>query len=388
LLKRFLSIILCLILCSTCGCTSVLEGDYQSVTVHADQTGTDDADVYFTDPQDYAELKQVILSLIENYESSGTIRFYSYDGDVEQDVIDACEDISANTPLGAYSVYYINASVNQIASFYEANISITYRKTKAQISDIMATTSPASFRMRLSDSLYSYTRYCVFETDFGGITRSMVEGYIADAYYSNPLKCVAFPEITVNIYPDTGTTRIIEVALDFPEATSQLKARTVSINDTANTLASSVQGISNADHLISACQQLISITSYVSPDDGIPYPNTEDTVNTAYGALVQHSASSEGYAMAYKAICDILRLDCQVVRGTLDGEEHAWNIVELYGSYYHVDPSMCDVEGMEAAFLLTDKQMQVRYSWDTEQYPNCDGEFTYADFSDSTTLTQ
>jgi transglutaminase/protease-like cytokinesis protein 3 len=85
----------------------------------------------------------------------------------------------------------------------------------------------------------------------------------------------------------------------------------------------------------------------------------------------------EGYAMAYKALCDELGLECYVVQGTYNARPHAWNIVGIDGSYYHVDVAMCDVNGMSTAFLKKDSDMKKKYTWDASKYKVCDGPLTY-----------
>ena len=85
----------------------------------------------------------------------------------------------------------------------------------------------------------------------------------------------------------------------------------------------------------------------------------------AYGAIVNGKSTAEGMAMAYKAMCDKLGLECTVVRGMLNGQTHFWNVINLDGSYYHVDISTCINSGMEAGFLLSDEDMPDGYWWDT-----------------------
>ena len=58
---------------------------------------------------------------------------------------------------------------------------------------------------------------------------------------------------------------------------------------------------------------------------------------TAYGALVNHVAVCQGYALAFKKLCDICGLEAIVVTGTGNGGSHAWNQVKIGGSWYNVD---------------------------------------------------
>lgn len=64
--------------------------------------------------------------------------------------------------------------------------------------------------------------------------------------------------------------------------------------------------------------------------------------STAYGALINHSATCQGYAVsAYRLLME-LGVDCRVIRGNAinpAGEEvyHAWNEVRIDGEYYNID---------------------------------------------------
>ena len=71
-------------------------------------------------------------------------------------------------------------------------------------------------------------------------------------------------------------------------------------------------------------------------------------------------------ALAYKELCDLTELPCQVVEGDLDGVPHFWTIVTLEEGGFHVDPSR------EDGILLTDAQMaQAGYTWPEGEYPVC-----------------
>ena len=101
--------------------------------------------------------------------------------------------------------------------------------------------------------------------------------------------------------------------------------------------------------------------------------------NTAYSALVQKSANSEGIAFAYVELCRQLGVDCRIVYGQLDWHEHCWNIIKLDGSYYHVDVSAAGAKGIEASFLKNDEGFWGLYRWDVASYPKCAGELEYSD---------
>lgn len=68
----------------------------------------------------------------------------------------------------------------------------------------------------------------------------------------------------------------------------------------------------------------------------------------SYGALVDGKAVCEGYAKAFKVLCDRLGVDCVCLSGQCDddnpifGGNHIWNCVNLDGDWYHVDVTWND----------------------------------------------
>lgn len=56
---------------------------------------------------------------------------------------------------------------------------------------------------------------------------------------------------------------------------------------------------------------------------------------SSYAALVQHNAVCQGFAGAFYRLCLEIGIDSRIVSS--DAMNHAWNIVELDGSYYHLD---------------------------------------------------
>nr|VZR97867.1 hypothetical protein MF5295_00512 [Mycoplasma feriruminatoris] len=74
---------------------------------------------------------------------------------------------------------------------------------------------------------------------------------------------------------------------------------------------------------------------------------------TAYSALVEKCTVCTGYAKGFKMIMDELSIPCRVMEGqsTRDfwAARHAWNLVEVDGEWYHVDPTS-DRTHAEATF--------------------------------------
>ena len=98
-----------------------------------------------------------------------------------------------------------------------------------------------------------------------------------------------------------------------------------------------------------AYREVISAASF---DNGISDATKAENLTkamrigrSAYGALIEGKTVCSGYAMAYKALCDYLDLECYVIVGEQGGEGHAWNMVKIDGEKYYVDCSFADTGG-------------------------------------------
>jgi len=74
---------------------------------------------------------------------------------------------------------------------------------------------------------------------------------------------------------------------------------------------------------------------------------TQPETSTAYGALVQGSASCEGYARGLLLLMDLQGIDCYIVTGDAtnskgDAVGHAWNKVRIDGDWYQLDATWDD----------------------------------------------
>lgn len=103
----------------------------------------------------------------------------------------------------------------------------------------------------------------------------------------------------------------------------------------------------------------------------------DDSYN-AYGALVKHTAVCQGYAESLDILFAEVGLKSQVITGRMtNGMDHAWNLVQLDGQYYHLDAThddpVPDVKGqvLYHYFLNTDAMMQKSRTWKASQYPKC-----------------
>lgn len=103
-------------------------------------------------------------------------------------------------------------------------------------------------------------------------------------------------------------------------------------------------------------------------------PNTnEDYSHTPYGFFHDHSTICVGNATTFKLFFDVLGIDSKIIHSTQNGE-HAWNVVKIDGSWYHLDLTFDNGTDYPdyAYFNVPDSvKNDGTYPWDESEYPAC-----------------
>ena len=110
------------------------------------------------------------------------------------------------------------------------------------------------------------------------------------------------------------------------------------------------------DYIVRNCR-------YVTGDD-------EMFASTAYGCLVEGKANCEGYAKAFELLAAEMGLESVVVTGKTDeGENHAWNQVNVAGAWYNIDVTWADTdvsgEMRQMYYLCSDNDFRKTHIADT-----------------------
>jgi hypothetical protein len=361
------------------GCSLILARDYLVITPHLENRSaeTEGNDLR---AESFEELKSGILHLVEDGTEEGVIRLYNYSGDPEVDANNACEQVLNAEPLGSYAVEYIVPKGKDLLSYYEITVTITYRKTPEQIRAVKNVDSSAQYRELLSSTYLSYGSSLTALVQWYSEDQYDVGDILETEYYDNPIKILAFPTYTLKVYPeqkpenDTGWQKIIEVSFVYPYSPRELVSMSNDLKEKAVKLLSGAKTAEGNEELL-ILEHLVTDNVKYLPDPDAGADNTPGSINkdnsfNAYGALVEGSAASEGYALAFKALCDLQGISCKVVRGRLDGVAHYWNIAAAGGGWYHIDSSRDDFTASENFFLKTDAQMSdLGYKWTVAEYP-------------------
>jgi len=375
----FFAAIMIAAVAASSGCASILEDDRLVVSAHHSEPQERPAEEQLIEISSYEELREEMMRLVMEFAESGKLIAYSYDGDISADIARARVEIMNVDPVGAYAVSSITGVATRIVSYSEVEISIEYKRTKQQVDSIVNVSTLRYLRIELLSVMSQYLDEALFRTSLQ-ITDEEIDSIVRELYYQNPRSIVMLPVIVAERFPSQGSERVYELRFRYIEESGIMQQYDTNLSRYVRRNAELAVGDNDAEILLSLVEHLMAACAY---EQGlartISVHGAQNLAATAYGALVNGRAVGEGYAMAFKALSDELGFDCRIVLGNLGEMIHAWNIVMLYGEYYHIDVAMCDVYGIETAFLKTDADFAELYSWDLDNTIRCNGTLTYED---------
>lgn len=337
---------------SLTGCASMLEQKYLLDLKPYDAVSTSAGNSSLR-VETYQELYSAILSLVSTGEEHAVLNLYNYTvQDLEADLARACLEVVQEDPLGAYMVDYIKHDYSLIVSYYEVNINVTYRHTTEELDSIVSVTGSSAIRRELRKTLANFSSDAVLRVSYFAEDEDYILDLVRQAYYNTPAAALGMPDVTVSLYPSSGTNRIVEISLTYPGTQESLRRSSKELKDVAQAL------VLQAD----SAQTLFDIAAASLTAE----ENTGR--NTAYDALINGIADSEGSALAYQLLCDQAGVESVIVQGTLNGNPHFWNIITQDGTQFrHVDLSA-------GLFSLSDAELTAAgsYEWSRTEYPICD----------------
>ncbi len=374
--KRILAILLSVsLLVALSGCASLFKKEYLSVSEYKNYShNASNSDT--SQISDYAGLKSAVISMVNNHQSEGRLRFTDYEGNIQGDISQALWEVKAESALASFAVDYMSYDLSRIVTYYEAVVYITYKRTQSEIDEISFITGKSELASTIEPLLEKMTSYVALRITSSTITQDEVASTVNTAYTQNPASCVVPPSVTVQIHPESGLQRIIEINLEYGWKISELQKMKSRMSDKIQQIINNASDLKPTLFALNLYEKLAKICSY-DPSGSIRSSKAElnsGLGSTAYGALIENCADSKGIAIAYSALCKAAGIECIVVDGTVAEESHSWNIIKLEGTYYHVDISAYYSLGTEHAFKQTDEQMKESYVWDTAKYPVCSDE--------------
>lgn len=237
---------------------------------------------------------------------------------------------------------------------------------------------PSSFDKAIQDSLRSGAKsldiydYEIHYTDLSEKINKIVDEDPLILYYDG---------YSASYDSNTGIAKTInfEYKIDPSDINDKRETVLARANEILNSL--DLDGQSDYEKAVAVHDYLVENIIYDS--EGFDSGDIEADQYSMYGALVENSAVCEGYAEAFLYFMNELNVDCKRVTGLGNGGDHAWNLVNIDGQWYHLDATFDDPvpdrgDYVTRIYLLTnDDRMSITHDWDSSDYPKADSLDSY-----------
>ena len=211
--------------------------------------------------------------------------------------------------------------------------------------------------IRLYSSAYNVTEGC--DISDLGLTPKDIEVTYWAFDYDNPQFLELGSGCKYGYVEWRGKTTYVEINIDYGRTPGEVPQSEFD-RITKNVLA-------NAQTMSSDYEKLKYVHDWIVNNTVYLYANT-DYESEADGPIVYGKAICEGYSKAFMYFAQSMGFECVCVRGYAN-VDHMWNMVKLYGQWYHVDvtwddPVMSDGSQMlrHSYFLLSDSEIRRDHS--------------------------
>ncbi len=336
------------------GC-NFMQGDYVSVTPHENDSTIQKNEVVSV--SNYQQLRQALITLVESGTESSLLSVAKFDSEKLPDAMGkAIHYVTTQHPIGAYAVEKVEWELGSTGGGDAVAVEITYRRSKGEIQRIRqlrTTVDALPLIYSALDQCGTGTVFYIEQYKNMDLTQS-----VQDYAMEHPELVMELPQVTEILYPDSGSSRLVELKFTYQTSREALKAMQSYVQPVFASARLYVSGDTET-HIKYAQLYAFLMERY-------DYQQ-ETSITPAYSLLRHGVGDSRAFASVYAAMCRQAGLECQIVTGTREGEAHFWNIICIDGLYYH-----CDLFPSDSFSAKTDEEMQ-GYVWDYSAYPTCAG---------------
>lgn len=366
--KLFAFILTAAAVLTLCGCSGWFNKEYLSVKDYVPPAQENYNSKDKINVRNFSGLRQALLRFAYAGESQGRIVFdASYDGDPLEDLASACWQVRTQDALCAYCVENIAYELTKIVTTDEATVYFSYSSFCESADNIVHLPFSYGVESTLLETLENRDRKLVVLVASSSYTAEDIEVLLTKVYRENPTLVPREPKASVNMYSGTGSQRLYEISINYGLTAEEMEQRMAALRAVDAFSGMDTESLSDGQRALAACQYLMDNCQL----------STAAADNTAYSALVNHLANSEGIAFAYTELCRQMKLECSIVYGQRQWQDRCWNIVRIDGNCYHVDVYECINSGLEGSFMVNDEDFWGNYRWDVASYPRCTGELRY-----------
>lgn len=356
-MKRLVPILLAACLLLT-GC-SWLDGRYSRVTPHQQHSTGNDSQV--EEAENYLQLRIALENMVSAGVEKSVISVAKFQPDQLSASMDmAVRHVKESYPIGAFAVDAITYEVGTIGGTAAVDVEITYLHGRSEIQRIRYVDNIDQAETLISEALTDYaTSLVMLVEDYQSVdVQQLAENFAA----ANPSVVMESPEVRVQLYPNSGRERVLELKFIYQSSRDSLRT----MRQVVQRVFASAALYVTQDALDS--QKLSQLYSFLM--ERFDSYQVKTSITPAYSLLNHGVGDSAAFAEVYAEMCARAGIECLVVVGTRSGEPWYWNIVRDDGYYYHVDLLSCQTWGGYRP--MTDEQMG-KYVWDYSAYPDCTG---------------
>lgn len=351
-MKRNVCLILVLALAMSCGGCAWMEGSYQSIRPHQVGYSREDGDMDLI--SSYSELRTAVTAMIDGGMEEKVFTLYDYpEEELRRDMENLIRYARDTYPVGAWAVSEISYEYGQ----YLMSVQIDYRRGKADIDRIYTVRGISGAKEALDAALTGCADSLVLQiteyrdTDF--------VQYVEDFADLNPQTVMELPQVTAQVWPQSGTVRIVEFQFSYQTSRESLRDMQSQVRPVFSSARLYVPSEADDETKLS---QLYSFLM-----ERFDY-TVQTSMTPSYSLLLHGVGDSRAFAQVYAAMCRQSGIEAMTVSGTRNGESRFWNIVRKGEEYCHVDLLECARVGYFQT--LGDGQMS-NYVWDYSAYPAC-----------------
>ena len=344
---------LCLLLS---GCNSWLDGSYASVNPHAAQQAQIGQGMVTV-----STVQESIAFLTDMTESGREYAVFALDpaeaAKVLAEMDTAIAYVQENTPIAAFTVESISYEVGSTAGVQAVGVTVSYNTNRMAIKTMRQANNSEMARDLITEALAQCKDRIVIQVD--SYTQLDFDKHIRKFIAQRPDAVMETPQVSIRIYPETGTVCVLDVRFSYQNQLESLRSMQ---NYVQPVFAAAELNVRGEDVESIKFSRLYSFLMERN-DYRLGVSNTP-----AYSLLRHGVGDSVAFARVYAAMCQRADLECYVVTGTRNGETWSWNIIRDGDRYYHLDLLRADALG--GFQLWADSEMQ-GYVWDYSAYPAC-----------------
>ncbi len=354
-MKRFVPVLLAL--CLLLGGCGFFNGSYTYLRPHkieGVQPDNENVSAY-----DYESLCDCLNSMAEDGVHSGIISVPGYEqSQLAVDLDRAVQYTLQTNPIAAWAVENITWEMGASGGQNAVAVNIAYIHDGTEIKKIRRADDLEAARSIITGVLDDCGTGAVLllenyeETDFA----QMVEDH-ADC---SPQTVMETPAVVVNIYPQEGAQRLVELKFSYQTNRDNLRSMQSQVRSVFDSSTMYVSGYNLEGEKF---ERLYSFLMDFLAEGDQPL---KTSITPAYSLLRHGVGNEKAFATVYAAMCREAGLNCQVISGTRSGESWYWNLICIDGVYSHLDLLRCSKAGKFQTYA--DQQMG-EYYWDYDTVP-------------------